>query len=78
MLMVNCPKPDVVKELFDGQTIEGMSFDVVSIQGFSTQIRHTGDAQAAKVLAKRVLAEAPALKYKVANVMVVDEEGRVI
>ncbi len=78
MLSVNCPKPDAVIKAFDKQVYEGISFEVVSQMGLSVLLRCSGNDQTAKAVAKKILKDLPELRYRVANVSVVDDKGRII
>ena len=78
MLSVNSPKPQVVVDTLDQKEIEGVTFEVVRVQGLSVLVRANGDEIEARSILRRVLPALPEMKYKVVSVMLVDEQGRAI
>lgn len=77
MISINSPKSQLVADKLQGKEIEGVSFELVKIQGMSVIMKTSDDAQA-KNIVKKYIGSLPEMKYKVLTVAILDDQGRLI
>lgn len=70
ILVQSALKRDYIIALLDGQTIDSVSFALARQEGMSMYFSHSGDAERAAEVAKRVIKESefgPALFFRVTH-----------
>lgn len=77
MISINSPKSQLVADKLQGKEIEGVSFELVKIQGMSVIMKTSDDTQAKNVV-KKYIGSLPEMKYKVLTVAILDDQGRLI
>lgn len=77
MISINSPKSQLVVDKLQGKEIEGVSFELVKIQGMSVIMKTSDDTQAKNVV-KKYIGSLPEMKYKVLTVAILDDQGRLI
>lgn len=79
MLQIGCPKAKMINEKLNQATIDGVTFQVVSMQGLTMKVSHDAkDDAAAKSILKQWLTSIPELKNAYTNIQLIDETGRIL
>ena len=78
MLNIGCIKPKIVEDTFNDQTYDGIHFQIVKKQALIVTVKHDSDDDTAKKVAKKVLGSNPQLHRIIADVKIVDENGRIV
>lgn len=79
MLQIGSPKFKLLKEKIDDKEIDGVHFNVESIQGLTLKVRHNAnDDISAKTIIKKLIANDPEFKNAYTNIQMIDENGRIL
>jgi len=76
MLLIGCPKPQIVIAIIDKQNIEGTEFKVENMNGLSLLVSSDTDDKSAKEILKRRLKDCKELSGMYFSVQICDEKGR--
>lgn len=79
LLQIGCPRGKILRDAIDGQTIDGVTFQVVKVEGLNSYVSHNAPSDSdAKRIVKKVISSNEDLKATFTSIMVVDENGRLV
>ncbi len=78
MLLIGCAKAKQIAELIDGQTFEGITFRVESLEGMMLRVSSSADDNTAKRVIRAALKGNPAVGMAYMNIQLVDANGTIL